>query len=156
MWIVYAFLAALTAALVAIFAKVGLRDMDTTIATTLRSLIMAVFLVTTSALLGKFTTFSPAAVSAKEWAMLTLAGVAGALSWLFYFLALRGGSASAVVAIDRLSILFVIVIAALLLGETANWRTVSGAALMVVGAVMIALPGEQFARLWQQAIALVK
>lgn len=156
MWILYAFLAALTAALVAIFAKIGLKDMDTTIATTLRSMIMAGFLVTTSTLLGKFTHFSPATISAKEWTMLTLAGVAGALSWLFYFLALRDGTASAVVAIDRLSIFFVIVIAALALGETANARTLGGAALMVVGAVMIALPGDDLARLWKQAIALIK
>jgi transporter family protein len=156
MWVVYAFLAALTAALVAIFAKLGLKAMDTTIATTLRSLIMAGFLVTTATLLGKFTGFSPSSVSPREWLMLTLAGIAGALSWLFYFLALRDGSASAVVAIDRLSIVFVIVIAALALGEAANWRTLTGAALMAVGAVMIALPGDAYARLWSQMIGLVK
>ena len=63
MWVVYAFLSALTAALVAIFAKLGLKAMDTTIATTLRSLIMAGFLVTTATLLGKFTGFSPSSVS---------------------------------------------------------------------------------------------
>ncbi len=65
MWIVYAFLAALTAALVAIFAKLGLKAMDTNIATTLRSLIMAGFLVTASALLGKLTHFAPASVTLR-------------------------------------------------------------------------------------------
>jgi transporter family protein len=156
MWIAYAFLAALTAALVAIFAKLGLKAMDTTIATTLRSIIMAGFLVTTSLVLGKFANFAATAVTGKEWLMLTLAGISGALSWLFYFLALRDGSASAVVAIDRLSIVFVVVAAALVLGEAANWRTLTGAGLMTLGAIMIALPGDDFAAAWRQMLNQVK
>ncbi len=88
--------------------------------------------------------------------MLILAGVAGALSWLFYFLALRDGAASAVVAIDRLSIVFVVVIAAVTLGETASWRTLGGAALMALGAFMIALPDDQFLRIWKQMLGLIK
>jgi transporter family protein len=156
MWLVYAFLAALTAALVAIFAKIGLKDMDTTIATALRSIIMTGFLVTTSVLLGKVAHFSAASVSTKEWMMLMLSGIAGALSWLFYFLALRDGSASAVVAIDRSSVVFVVVIAALTLGETASARTLGGAVLMVVGALLIALPGDELMRLWKQANSLIR
>lgn len=116
MWILYAFLAALTAALVAIFAKLGLQNVDPTLATTLRSMIMAAFLVLLSILLGKFNSFSiSTSLSGKEWALITLAGIAGALSWLFYFFALKHGSASAVVAIERLSLVFVIILAALFL-----------------------------------------
>ena len=156
MWVVYAFLAALSAALVAIFAKLGLQAMDTTIATTLRSIIMTAFLVSASVLLGKLADFSPATVTPKEWLMLTLAGVAGALSWLFYFLALRDGAASAVVAIDRLSIVFVVALAALTLGETTGWRSLFGAALMTIGAILIALPATSFTQIWQQLLGALK
>ena len=122
MWILFAFLSAFTAALVAIFAKLGLREVDATLATTLRSLIMAVFLVGAAWALGKFDGFSMNALSGREWGLLALAGIAGALSWLFYFFALRDGSASAVVAIDRLSIVFVVLLAAVFLAEAEQRR----------------------------------
>lgn len=140
MWILYAFLAAFSAALVAIFAKLGLQNVDPTLATTLRAMIMAMFLLIVSLLLGKFNGFTiSGSVSLKEWILLSLAGVAGALSWLFYFYALKQGSATAVVAIDRLSIVFVIVLAALFLQEAVTWRTLTGILLMVSGALFISL-----------------
>jgi transporter family protein len=128
MWVLYAFLAAFTAALVTILAKLGLQNVEPTLATTLRSLIMALFLVLLSILLGKFNGFSiSTSLNGKEWALLTLAGIADALSWLFYFFALKQGSASAVVVIDRLSLVFVIILAALLALVTAAhfWTQIS-------------------------------
>jgi len=113
MWLLYALLAAFFAALVAIFAKLGLKDIDTTLATTVRALIMAAFLLAVSLLLKKFEGFSLTTFSSKEWLLITLAGLAGALSWLFFFFALKGGEASGVVAIDRLSVIFVVFLAAL-------------------------------------------
>lgn len=90
MWILYAFLAALTAALVAIFAKLGLQNVDPTLATTLRSLIMALFLVLLSILLGKFNGFAVStSLSGKEWALITLAGIAGALFLAILFFRLK-------------------------------------------------------------------
>ena len=139
MWIFYALLSALTAALVAIFAKAGLREVDPTLATTLRSLIMAAFLLLVSWGLGKFQDFSISGLHIKAWGFLILAGLAGASSWLFYFLALKEGRASAVVAIDRLSIVFVILLATVFLSETLTWRTITGGLLVVLGAIMISL-----------------
>ena len=143
MYLLYAFLSAITAALVAIFAKMGLKGIDPTLATTIRSLIMAGFLVLTSLFLKKFQAHQIAAsfnsFSSKDWLLIILAGVSGALSWLFYFFALKYGLASKVVAIDRLSIVFVVVLAALFLGEALGWKTVLGAVLMVVGAILIVL-----------------
>lgn len=156
LWILFAFLSALTAALVAIFAKLGLREVDPTLATTLRSIIMAVFLLVVAWALGKFQHFSVSDLSGKEWGLLVLAGIAGALSWLFYFFALRDGSASAVVAIDRLSIVFVVILAAVFLMESLTWRTVAGSLLMVSGAIMISLKQDDFARLWADLLRLIK
>lgn len=156
LWIVFAFLSAFTAALVAIFAKLGLREVDTTLATTLRSLIMAAFLVVTAWVLGKFNGFSIQALSGREWGLLILAGIAGALSWLFYFLALRDGTASAVVAIDRLSIVFVVVLAGVFLAEALTLRTLLGSFLMLSGAVLISLKEGDMARLWSELIRYIK
>jgi len=139
MWLIYAFLSSITAALVAIFAKLGLKGIDSTLATTIRSIIMAVFLVLTSFFLKKFQGFSLSSLGSKDWILIVLAGIAGALSWLFYFLALKTGLATKVVAIDRLSLVFVIIFAAIFLGEKLGWKSVLGALLMVAGAIVITL-----------------
>lgn len=156
MWLLYAVLAALTAALVAIFAKLGLKDADPVLATTARSFIMTAFLLITVFALGKFSQFSLTAFSGKDWILISLAGVAGALSWLFYFFALREGEASAVAAIDRLSIVFVIVLAAIVLSEKITWATAIGAVLVFLGAIMISFREEGIARAWAYLLKLIK
>ena len=139
MWMFYAFLSAIMAALVAIFAKLGLKDVDTTLATTIRAIVMVVFLVVVSFFLKKFDGFLLSVFSSKEWLLIILAGIAGALSWLFYFVALKYGLASEVVAIDRLSVVFVVILAAIFLGEGLGWHSVLGALLMAGGAILITL-----------------
>ncbi len=139
MWLFYAFLASITAALVAIFAKIGLKDIDSTLATTIRGLIMAAFLVLISLSLKKFEGFSFNTFGGKEWLFIILAGISGALSWLFYFYALKHGDASKVSAIDRTSIIFVVILAALFLGEKLGIKAVAGAILMILGAILISL-----------------
>ena len=140
MWLIYAFLSAITAALVAIFAKLGLKDIDSTLATTVRAIIMTGFLILVSFFLKKFHGFSINSFSHKDWLLIALSGVAGALSWLFYFFALKYGLASRVAAIDRLSIVFVIILAALFLGESFGWKAGLGAILMAMGAILITIP----------------
>ncbi len=139
MWLFFAFLSAIAAAGVAIFAKLGLQTIDSTLATTVRSIIMAGFLVAVSFLLKKFDGFSFTSFSSKEWILIALAGIAGALSWLFYFFALKQGLASKVVAVDRLSLVFVVLLAAVFLGETLGWKSVLGALFMIAGALLITL-----------------
>jgi len=139
MWLFFAFLSAISAAGVAIFAKLGLETIDSTLATTIRSIIMAGFLVIVSFLLKKFDGFSITSFGPREWILIALAGIAGALSWLFYFFALKQGFASKVAAIDRLSLVFVVMLAAIFLGETLGWKSVLGALLMVAGALLITL-----------------
>lgn len=139
MWLGFAILSSITAAAVAIFGKIGLRNLDSTFATTIRSIIMALFLIITSLFLGKFNGTNFSSLSGKDWLWIVLAGVSGALSWLFYFIALKSGLATKVVVIDRLSLIFVVALAAIFLGEALTWRVSLGALLMVGGAVLISL-----------------
>lgn len=139
MWLLYAFLSAIAAAFVAIFGKLGLKNVDATLGTTIRSIIMAGFLVLVSLFLKKFDGFSIQTISGKDWMWIVLAGIAGAISWLFYFIALKSGMVTKVVAIDRLSIVFAVVLAAFILGESLGWKTAIGALLMVGGAILISL-----------------
>jgi bacterial/archaeal transporter family protein len=139
MWIFYAFLSSIAAALVAIFAKMGLKNIDSTLATVIRSIVMCLFLVLVAISLKKFHGFSFSCLSHKEWILIILAGIAGAFSWLFYFYALKAGLAGRVAAIDRLSLVFIVLLAAIFLGEKLSWQLGIGAVLMVLGAILITI-----------------
>ncbi len=139
MWLIFALMAAIMAAVMAIFAKIGLKSLDSTLATTVRSIIMALFLVITSLFLKKFQGFTISTFSGREWLFIILSGIAGAMSWLFYFSALKMGLAGKVSAIDRLSLVFTIILATIFLGEALGWKTALGALLMVLGAILISL-----------------
>lgn len=139
MWLIYALLSAVFAALVAIFAKVGLQKIDTNVATAVRAVVMAVFLFLVIFFQGKLTIIKSIFEDHKAFAFIILSGIAGALSWLFYFLALKDGKVSQIVPIDRLSVVFAIVLAMLFLGEKVSTRGMIGIVLIVVGGIMIAL-----------------
>lgn len=134
-WAFFALVSAGFAALVAIFGKIGLAGIDTTLATTARASIMAAFLIAVSFTLGKAGLLST--LSGKALVFIALSGVAGALSWLFYFFALQKGPASGVAALDRLSVVFVFVLAVLFLGEHLTLKAATGALLVVAGAVLM-------------------
>ena len=136
-WTIFALLSALSAAAVAILGKIGLKQVDTTLATSIRSIVMAVFLVIVSLSLGKFNSLG--SIDNKALLYITLSGIAGALSWLFYFFSLKMGPASGVSAIDRTSAVFVLLLAVLFLGETFTWLKVLGSILIVTGAVLMIL-----------------
>lgn len=138
MWIFYAALASATAALVTIFGKIGLKGVDATLATTLRAIVMAILMILASAALGKFRGVHAADFTGKDWLFIVLAGLAGAASWLFYFLALKTGDASKVAAIDRTSLVVIVACGALFFGEALTWRSGAGALLVALGAAMIA------------------
>lgn len=137
MWIWYAVLSAAAAALVAIFGKLGVSKIDTTLATSVRAVIMAVFLVLVSSALGKAKLLGT--IDRQALLYIVLSGIAGALSWLAYFLALRHGPASAVAAIDRTSVVFVFILAVLFLAEKFTWVHAAGAFFVVGGAILLSL-----------------
>ncbi|MCA9364276.1 MAG: EamA family transporter [Candidatus Moranbacteria bacterium] len=132
-WIIYALLAALFASLVAIFGKIGLEGIDTTLATTIRAIVMAGVLTTAAIALGKTKLLDTISTNALIW--IVLSATAGAISWFFYFLALKSGPTTGVAALDRLSVVFVLVLAALFLSEGITWKTGMGATLMTIGAL---------------------
>lgn len=136
-WILFAILSAGFAALVAIFGKIGLKEVDSTLATTVRATIMAGFLVLMSFALGKWKEIGT--LSPKALLFIALSGIAGATSWLFYFWSLKNGPAGAVAAIDRTSIVFVVILAALFLGEQLTWKTGFGSLLILCGALLMTI-----------------
>jgi transporter family protein len=138
-WLVFAILSALTAALVAIFGKIGLEGIDTNTATMIRAGIMFALLFSVILLTGKLNQVPKIVSNQRALFYISLSGIAGAMSWIFYFIALKLGKASQVAPIDRLSIVFVIIFAALLLGEKITQKIAIGTALMAVGAVLIVL-----------------
>lgn len=139
MWMLYAGLSAVGAALVAIFSKIGLKEIDPTIATIVRGVIMAVILLLGGLAFGKFKGFALADFSGKAWLFIILAALAGAASWIFYFIALKGGPAGAVAVIDKMSVVLVIILAAVFLGEAFTLKTALGAILVALGGILIVL-----------------
>ena len=136
-WLIFALLAAVTAALVAIFAKIGLESVDPITASGVRAGIMFGVILAAMLLTGKIQ--QATVLDSKSLFYIVLGGLAGAASWIFYFTALNLGKASQVASIDRLSIVFVIVLAALFLGEKVTWQVALGVAFVTVGAIIIAL-----------------
>ncbi len=136
-WTIFALLSAVFAALVAVLGKIGLKDIDSTLATSIRSVVMAIFLVTVALSLGKFSGLHT--ITNKALLFIVLSGIAGALSWLFYFFALKVGPASGVSAVDRTSTVFVLILAVLFLAESVTWLKVLGALSITLGAILMIL-----------------
>jgi transporter family protein len=138
-WLLYALLSALCAALVALFGKIGLQQLDANTATAIRAVIMALFLVGVVVVQGKYSLFGTVLANHKAMLFIVLSGVAGALSWLFYFMALKSGSVAQVAPIDKLSVVFAVILAVLLLREKISLLAGVGVALISVGALLVAL-----------------
>jgi transporter family protein len=136
-WILLALLSALSAAAVAIFGKIGIKDVDSSLATTVRAIIMATFLIIMALITGKFSLLPT--LNSKALTFIIFSGLAGALSWLFYFLALKLGPASGVAALDRLSVVFVLILAVFFLGEKLTWKSGLGALFITIGAILMTL-----------------
>ncbi len=136
-WTIYALLSAIFAALVAIFGKLGLKNIDSTLATAIRSVVMALFLIITAFSLGKFNFLNT--IDNRALLFIILSGVSGSISWLFYFLAIKLGPVTAVAAIDRTSIVFVFILSVLFLSESLTVLKSIGAISIVIGAILMAL-----------------
>jgi transporter family protein len=137
-WQVFAGLSALFAAITAILGKLGVADINSNLATFLRTLV--VLAVTALLVSARGEWQNPARLSAKGCVFLALSGVATGLSWLCYYRALQTGPASRVAPIDKLSVVIVVILAVLFLGERLTWKVGLGAALVSAGAILIALP----------------
>ncbi|QQO73526.1 EamA family transporter [Morganella morganii] len=138
-WLIYALLSAISAAMVAVFGKMGLQHLDANTATAIRAVIMALFLVGVVVVQGKLNLISEIIENRKALFFIALSGIAGALSWLFYFMAIKNGQVSQVAPIDKLSVVFAVIFAVILFGEKIALIAAGGVALITVGALMVAL-----------------
>lgn len=136
MWIVYGLLAALFAALMTIAGKVGLKKVDPTLATGIRSFVMFIFMLGVLITTGKAKAWDT--LAGKEYAWIIVAAVFGALSWLFYFLGLKDTTASKLASLDRLSLPLIIFFSILFLSEAFSWKLILGGALVTAGAILVA------------------
>ena len=144
-WLLWSLLSALFAGLTAVLAKVGVAGVDATFATALRTSVILVFtwlLVWVNAVRRSPLKSAGASLFAglhrRAVLFLILSGLATGLSWLCYFRALQLGDASRVAPVDKLSVLFVIVFAALWLKEPVGWQNWVGGTLILGGAVVLA------------------
>ena len=150
-WVTYAFLAAVSAAIVNLLAKAGIAGVDSTVATAIRGISIAVFMGGAALMLGKWASFAQA--SPKSIFFIILTGIFGGLSWLWGFMALKaGGDATAVNAIDKLSLVFLLVLAIIFLGEHFTWPKFYGVILIVTGTLLVTFKPEQ----WRSLFASLK
>ena len=136
-WLVYALLSAGCAALVGIFGRLGVKEIEPNFATALRSFVMTVLLVLFLTVSRGWTRLPP--LASKASLAILLAAAAGAASWLFYFNALRLADVSHVAPIDKLSTPIAVVLAVLLLGERPTALNWAGVVLMLGGAYLVSL-----------------
>ena len=136
-WFLLAALSAFFAALVSIFAKIGLQGVDSTVGTAARAIVMMLFIVVFVISSGKGPQLTQ--FTSKDMGFIILSGIAGALSWLFYFAAIKLADASKVAPVDRASVLIVMVLAALFLGEKVTLKTATAGVLIFVGLLLLAV-----------------
>lgn len=135
MWLILAFLSAIFAALTAILAKIGIDGVDSHLATAIRTVVVLalawgmVFLTNSGEGISE--------ISRKNWIFLILSGLATGASWLCYFKALQIGETSAVVAVDKLSVVLTLILAILFLHEQFTLKSSLGAVLITIGTWMM-------------------
>jgi bacterial/archaeal transporter family protein len=136
-WLYWSLLSALFAAATAVLAKIGVTAIDSNLATAIRTSVILVF----TWLIAFVTagTLSIEKLSGRTWLFLVLSGIATGLSWLCYFRALQLGPASRVAPVDKLSVVFVLLLAAGFLGERLTLMKLAGGILIAAGAVMLAI-----------------
>ena len=137
MWFVFALLSAVFAALTSILAKVGIDGVNSNLATAIRTVVVVVMAWGMVFLTGSQSGILD--ISRKSWLFLILSGLATGASWLFYYRALQMGEASKVVPVDKLSIVFTLVLAFLFLHEKFTPKSIVGAVLITAGTLAMVL-----------------
>jgi len=135
MWWIYALLSALFAALTAIFAKIGIKGVDTDLATAIRTLVVIILAWALVFFKGSQNTIG--SLTKTNWVFLILSGCATGLSWICYFKALQMGRVNQVAPVDKLSVAIAIVLAAVFLGEPLTFKTISAAVLIMAGTFIL-------------------
>lgn len=134
MWWIYALLSAFFAALTAILAKIGIKGIDTNLATAIRTVVILVLAWGIVFLKGG--TAGISGLSKQNWVFLILSGLATGLSWIFYFKALQLGKVSQVAPVDKASVAIALLLSVVFLGEPLTYKTIL-AVLMIMGGTII-------------------
>ncbi len=137
MWIVYAILSSVFAALTSILAKVGISEVNSNLATAIRTVVVLIMAWGLVFLTGTQNGITD--ISKKSWIFLILSGIATGLSWLFYYKALQMGEASKVVPIDKFSVVISMILAYIVLKETATAKSIIGGILITIGTFVLIL-----------------
>lgn len=137
MWWIFALLSALFAALTGVFAKVGIKNVNTDLAIALRTSVIIIMVWAIAFLRGGATNFH--LLTRSNLIFLTLSGITTGLSWIFYFKALETGNLSQVAPVDKLSLALVIIFSVVFLGEALTIKTAVGAACIIVGTLVLVL-----------------
>lgn len=137
MWWIYALLSAFFAALTALFAKIGVKGVDSNVATAIRTVVILVIAWGIVFARGSLGTIS--SISKNTLLFLCLSGLATGLSWIFYFKALQIGEVSKVAPVDKLSVALAILLSAIFLKEVLSWQLLVGAGLIIAGTIVIIL-----------------
>lgn len=144
-WVSLALLGAIAASLGTIFAKIGLQDVPSHIVTTVRGIVMAIVVTLVTLFISKKITIqSVTELPTSAWIFIVLSAICGALSWLLFFQALAFGPAQGVTVLDKLSLIFTLVLAAVFLGESFTLQTIIGGLLVLLGTFLVALPWTYF------------
>jgi transporter family protein len=135
MWIVYAFLSAFFAALTSILGKIGVENINSNLATAIRTVVVIVMAWAIVFITGKHNDL--ASISHKNLLFLILSGIATGLSWLCYYRALQIGEASKVIPVDKFSVVIGMILAFIVLKETMTIKTIIGGALITIGTFVL-------------------
>ncbi len=137
MWWIYALLSALFASLTAIFAKIGITGVNSNLATAIRTVVILV--MAWAIVFARGEAKGIPALSKHNIIFLVISGIATGLSWIFYFKALQLGKVSQVATVDKLSVALTIVLSIIFLGEALTLKAAAGAALIIVGTLILIL-----------------
>ena len=137
MWRLFAVFSALFAALTAIFAKMGMKGIDSDLATAIRTII--ILALAWGIVLVKGSAAGIGSLSRQNWIFLVLSGLATGGSWIFYFKAMQIGKVSQVAPVDKSSLALTLILSAVILGETITWKIALGAGLILTGTLVIIL-----------------
>ena len=137
MWWIYALLSALFAALTAIFAKVGIKGVDSDLATAIRTVVILIIAWGIAFLRGGINSYG--SLTKQNLLFLILSGIATGFSWIFYFKALQLGKISQVAPVDKLSVAIAILLSVLILKETLTLKMFIGATLIIGGTIVLIL-----------------
>jgi transporter family protein len=135
MWWIYALLSALFASLTAIFAKIGVTNIDSDLATAIRTVVILILAWGIALYKGAIPEVQN--FNKQNWLFLVLSGCATGLSWLFYFKALQIGKVSQVAPVDKLSVALTIVLSVIILKEALTLKTAIGALLIIAGTFVL-------------------